>query len=124
MTPARTDAHPAWGASFITLLGGLWLFVSPWVYGASANASAWNSWIVGALIFLFALIRMNRLTATGMSWLNSILAIWTFASPWIFGYTGNTGRFINSLCLGFIVFCAAVVGANSERMHHDPASTT
>jgi hypothetical protein len=66
---------------------------------------------------------MNHPAATGLSWLNSILGIWTFVSPWVYGYTGNTGRLINSLCVGFLVFCAALVGANNERMSHDSTST-
>jgi hypothetical protein len=122
MTPASTDAHQARGASLIALLAGLWLFVSPWIYGVYGNASAWNSWIVGALIFLLALMRLNHPAATGLSWFNSILGIWTFVSPWVFGYPG-TGRLINSLFVGFIVFCAALAGANSERMSHDRSST-
>jgi hypothetical protein len=123
MTPDSTDAHPARGASFIALLAGLWLFVSPWIYGAYANSNAWNSWVIGALIFLFALMRMKHPAATGLSWLNSILGIWTFVSPWVYGYTGNSGRVVNSLCVGLIVFCAALAGANSERMSHDRTST-
>ena len=38
----------------INLIAGLWLFVSPWVYRASSVPSAWNSWVVGVLIVLFA----------------------------------------------------------------------
>jgi len=123
MTPAGTDAHPARGASLIALLAGLWLFVSPFTYGAFGNSNAWNSWIVGALIFLLALIRMNRPAATGLSRFNSILGIWIAVSPWVFGYTGNSGRVVNSVFVGLIVFCAGLVGANSERMSHDRAST-
>ncbi len=124
MTPARTNTHPAWGATFIAILAGLWLFVSPWVYGAFGNSNAWNSWIVGALIFVFALIRLNRPSATGFSWFNSILAIWVFFSPWIYGYTATPGRLINSLIIGIVVFCAALISANSERMSHDRTSTS
>jgi SPW repeat-containing protein len=122
MTPATTDAHPARGASKIALLAGLWLFISPWIYGAYGNSDAWNGWIVGALIVFLALIRLNRPTAIGLSWINSILGIWTFISPWIYGFT-VTGRLINSLFVGFIVFCASLVSANSERMSHDRTST-
>lgn len=121
MTPA-TDTHPARAASIIALLAGLWLFFSPWIYGVYGNATAWNSWIVGALIFLLALIRMNRPAATRLSWLNSFLGIWTFVSPFVLGYA-VTGRLINSLFVGFIVFCASLVGANSEKMSHDRTST-
>jgi len=122
MTSDRTDAHPARGASLIALLAGLWLFVSPWIYGVYGDVGAWNNWIVGGLIFLLALIRFNKPAATGLSWLNSILGIWTFVSPWVFGYIG-TGRIINSLFVGFIVFCVAILGANSERMNHDRSTT-
>lgn len=113
MTPATTDTPSARPASIIALLAGIWFFVSPWIYGAAGSPNAWNSWIVGALMFIFAATRLNRPSLAGMSWLNVILAIWTFVSPWVYGYTGNTGRFINSLCVGVIVFVAAMIGANA-----------
>jgi ABC-type transport system involved in multi-copper enzyme maturation permease subunit len=84
-------------ASVITLLAGVWLFVSPWVYGATTQ-NAWNSWIVGALMFIFALTRVNSTNSAGMSWLNTVLGAWVFASPWIFGYTGNTGSADPPVC--------------------------
>lgn len=35
---------------------GVWLFISPWVLGAAANANIlWNSLIVGALLVILAL---------------------------------------------------------------------
>jgi hypothetical protein len=121
MTPATSDFHPAKGASLIALLAGLWFFISPWILGVSS--SSWNSWIVGTMIFVFALIRRKRPAATGLSWMNSILGIWIFISPWVYGYTGTRGRLINSLFVGTVVFCAAIAGANSQRMSHDPTST-
>jgi len=72
---------------------------------------------------VFAVIRRGHLTAIGMSWLNSILGAWIFVSPWVYGYTGHMDRLINSLFMGFIVFCAGLVAANSERMSHDTTST-
>ena len=116
MTPERTEM-PARGSSLIALLAGIWLFVSPWVYGAYTNPNAWNSWIIGAAIFVLGAIGMSR-HATGASWLNAILGIWTFVSPWVYGYTTNTGRFINSLCVGVIVFIVATVGARTHTMPH------
>lgn len=93
-------------ASTICLLAGIWFFVSPWVYGAYTNASAWNCWIIGGFIILFGIIRIARPAySTVLSRCNIVLGIWTFFSPWIYGYAGtNTGRFINSLCVGVIVF--------------------
>jgi hypothetical protein len=102
-------------ASTIALLAGAWLFVSPWIYDAYANATAWNSWIVGGMILVFGLIRVGRPGLGVISWLNVALGIWVFFSPWIYSYAStNTGRFINSLCVGGIVFVFSIVSARAS----------
>jgi hypothetical protein len=103
-------------ASGICLLAGVWLFVSPWVYGAAASGNAWNNWIVGGLMVLIGIVRLARPAySSAISWFNTILGIWTFFSPWIYGYSGDTGRLINSLCVGFIVFVFSIAAATSSR---------
>jgi hypothetical protein len=99
--------------STICLLAGIWFFVSPWVYGAYTNANAWNCWIVGGFMILFGIVRIARPAySTVLSWCNMILGIWAFFSPWIYGYANtNMGRFINSLCVGFIVFVFSIASA-------------
>lgn len=112
-------------ASIICLLAGIWLFVSPWVYGAYTNGNAWNSWIVGAAIFLLACVRVARPAySTAISWVNLVLGIWVFFSPWIYGYAGvNTGRFINSLCVGVIVFVFALTsGVAASKVTRMPGT--
>jgi SPW repeat-containing protein len=104
--------------STLNLLAGLWLFVSPWVYVVYMAPNAWNNWIVGALIVIFGAIRFsNPMTARGASIVNLILGAWTFASPWIYGYTTYQGRLINSLCVGFIVFVLGVYGSSHGVSH-------
>jgi|GraSoiStandDraft_50_1057286.scaffolds.fasta_scaffold216976_2 uncharacterized membrane protein len=99
-------------ASTIVLLAGIWFFVSPWVYGAYTSSNAWNSWIIGAVIFILGCIRAARPAySTVLSWCNTVLGIWAFCSPWIYGYTGNTGRSTNSLCVGVIVFVFSIASA-------------
>ncbi len=111
-------------ASALNLLAGIWLFVSPWVYGAYTSPNAWNGWIVGAVIIIFASVRMSHPgLLTWMSWVNCILGIWTFASPWIYGYTGNGGRFINSLVVGIIVFVLAILSASGTPRTVPPMPT-
>src|SRR5690242_6144867 len=107
-----TKMGAAKAASTIVLLAGIWFFVSPWVYGAYMHGNAWNSWIVGAAMFLIGCARVARPAYLGaLSWWNMVLGIWAFFSPWIYGYTGNEGRFINSLCVGVIVFVLSFVSA-------------
>lgn len=99
---------------------GLWLFASPWVYGAADHANAWNAWIVGGLIALLAAIRFfSPYGAPGLARINTILAIWVFVSPWVYGYTGNTSRLANSLCVGVAVFVLSIAGGAVRRpMRH------
>ena len=105
-------------ASTICLLAGIWFFVSPWVYGAANSGNAYNSWFVGAAIFLIGCLRVSRPAySTGMSWVNAVLGAWVICSPWVYGYTANTGRFINSLCVGVIVLvCALWSGMAATRL--------
>jgi hypothetical protein len=101
------------GASAINLLAGIWLFVSAWVYGAYTLQNACNNWIVGALIVILAAIRISDpVKTTWASWINCLLGIWTFASPWIYGY-GSTGRSTNSMVVGVIVFVLAIISATA-----------
>ena len=113
MNPAPPNAlGGVRAASTIVLLAGIWFFVSPWVYGAFTNSNAWNSWIIGAVIFILGCIRVARPAySTVLSWCNTVLGIWAFCSPWIYGYAGNTGRFVNSLCVGVVVFVFSIASA-------------
>lgn len=109
-------------ASTICLLAGIWLFLSPWVYGFYLNRSAWNCWVVGGFMVLFGIIRLARPAySPALSWCNMILGVWTFFSPWIYGYAAiNTGRFINSLCVGVIVFVFSLASLAASRRRNAP----
>jgi hypothetical protein len=114
----NTNVGAVKAASGLNLLAGIWLFVSPWVYGAYRAPNAWNSWIVGAAIVILAAIRLSAPSQmTGASWLNCLLGIWAFISPWALGYTGNSGRFINSLVVGVVVFLLSIWSATSTHVH-------
>jgi uncharacterized membrane protein len=114
--PNLSIASPASKATaVINFLLGIWIFVSPWVYGAAGNPNAWNSWIVGALIAILALARSSDpVRNRTLGWVNMVFGAWIFFSPWIFGYTLNTGRFVNSLCAGGLVFLISIYGASVQ----------
>lgn len=108
-TPALMTAKVA---STIVLLAGIWYFITPWVYSGATNANAWNCWIVGGFIIIFSCFRMARPAySNNLGWANLALGVWAFFSPWIYGYTGDTAKFINSMCVGVIVFVLSIVSA-------------
>ena len=128
MTPVKEDGQSVvkQTASTIALLAGIWCFVSPWIYGSYMLSNAWNNWIVGAAIAILAVGRLasrNSTRTDWMSWMNCLLGIWIFVSPWIYMYTPERGRFINSLCIGVIVFVAAISSAMATPHPKTPVPT-
>lgn len=112
-------------ATVISLLAGVWLFLSPWVYQAYTSPDAWNGWIVGAVIAILAGIWLgSSVPMPSLSWINCLLGIWTFISPWVYGYTTDRGRFINSLCVGVIVFVSALRSATTTSHAQHPLPRT
>jgi hypothetical protein len=110
-------------AAVINLLAGVWFFVSPWIYHAWRMEGAWNSWIVGALIAILSGIRLaTPLDTRGLSVINLLLGAWAFVSPWIYGYTMDKPLFVNSLCVGIVVFVLAAYNSSIEmgHTHHQP----
>lgn len=55
---------------WVNLVLGAWLFVSPWIFGYIGTANiAWNSFIVGALVFLIGIwgvVTARRMPMTDM----------------------------------------------------------
>jgi hypothetical protein len=102
----------------LTLILGLWYVASPWIYGGghSTNGGTWNSVVVGILIALFAAARLsNRVAIPAARWLDLVLGLWAFFSPWIFGFAGNQGQLINSIGVGICVFVLSLWGTGSSR---------
>jgi hypothetical protein len=92
------------------LLVGVWLYLSPWIYRVTSG-TAFNGWVVGFLVAVAATFQLgcpgDTAELTGL--VNGLLGIWVFASPWILGYSADTGRLVDSLCVGAIAFIAAVI---------------
>jgi hypothetical protein len=100
----------------LAFLVALWFFASPWVYGAYHNADSWNSWIVGGVMAIIAASRAGSSTRAAASamWVNVVLAVWVFFSPWIYGYTANSGRLVNSLCVGVVMFVLSIMASRIQ----------
>ena len=103
--------QPASGARVaptLTLILGLWYIIAAWVLGPGGQTgSVWNNVVVGILIAVFAWARLASLPS---AMADVILGIWAFVSPWIYGYVANEPRFIDSLCVGVLVFALSVWG--------------
>ena len=67
----------------VILLLGVWLFVSPWVFGyPSDSAPAVNAYIAGAIMAALAAFDLYKTYAWAV-FLNIIVGIWAAVSPWL-----------------------------------------
>jgi hypothetical protein len=107
-------AHPI--SSGINLIAGTWFFISPWIYHVAWTRSAWNAWIIGFIIACAALERLgNPQGSASPSRMNAVLGIWIALSPWVFGYSQELGRMLNSLCVGILILAFSIVASTDRR---------
>jgi hypothetical protein len=101
---------------WIAMLVGIWLFISPWVLTTTGSAdAARNAWIVGAAIFVVALIALGTPNNPTADWVHVVLGVWLFISPWVLGYTGVKDGSWNAWILGVITVILALSALQMRR---------
>jgi hypothetical protein len=79
---------------------GVWLFISAFVLEHTTTAAKVNTWIVGLIIAVVALVGLSRPTARSV---NSVAAVWLFLSTlWIYPQTPASGW--NNVIVAVLVF--------------------
>src|SRR5262249_48384206 len=82
----RENAYIHW----INLVLAIILFASPWVLGFPAGVASINAMIAGLVIGVLAIGALVAF-APWEEWINLVLGLWTFISPWILGFGPATG---------------------------------
>ncbi len=105
---------PSWAANSkvargINVVLGIWLFISAFAW-EHTFAERTNTWILGVLCVVFALVAMSTSTAR---WLNTALAIWLFISVWALPHD-NLGTMWNNAIVAIVVFLVSL-SAPEER---------
>lgn len=91
----------------LILLVGLWLFISPMVFGyAPESAPALNAYIAGLIMAILAACDLYK-TYMWAVVLNVIVGAWVVASPWLVGTVADRGMTISLLASGL---ATAVLG--------------
>jgi len=108
----RNDSVRARTAGGVTVLLGLWLIASPWVFDYSGRFAVLNSVFVGALIAtLSALRRLSLQRSAAVNGINVLLGFWTIVSPWVTGYVANKPALANDLMVGVFVMALGIWSA-------------
>lgn len=104
-----------WG----NLILGIWLFLSPFFLGyAGGNAAAWNSYILGVGISVFAVAALAR-RQPWEEWTNLVLGVWVVIAPWVLGFWEAGGATWNHVIVGLLVAMDAGWAARDvQRQQH------
>jgi hypothetical protein len=103
------NAH---GISWINILLGIWVIISPFALGFGYVPRAmWNNVILGIVIAIVAIIRTSTSRQSAWSWVNVLLGIWVIISPLALGFVlGNAiwNNFILGIIMTILAWSSAV----------------
>lgn len=91
---------------WITLFLGIWLFVSPWVFGYAGAGYAWNSRIFGIVVTYFSGFALND-RKVWEEWVKLVIGFWIFINPWIFEMITASIKW-NHWIVGFLIVMMSV----------------
>ncbi len=106
-------------ARYLNALIAAWLFISAFAWGHTVPLRQ-DTWIVGILMFVTALIAM---ATPGFRWVNTVLAIWLFISTLAFPHR-TPGTLWNNLIVAVVVFLLSLVPSNARVGGTTPAHRT
>ena len=109
----------AWGVTvppslLASTVLGLWLMVSPSVFGTQA-AAADSDHLAGALVVTIAVIAMAEVVRAGR-FLNVLLGAWLVFAPWLLGGGGAGARW-NDIVVGAAIVALSVFRGNVRERY-------
>ncbi len=103
---------------WVSLVAGIWLFLSPWVLKAPLNGGAtWSFCIVGAVIAIAAVAALAAYQLWE-EWVDVMLGVLLIISPWALGFASTTTLRWNAVIVGVVVVLASgwVLSSDSGAM--------
>ena len=102
-------------ASWLNILLGIWVIVSPFALAFGIYPRAmWNNLATGAAVVILAIIRTGATQQPGWSWSNAILGIWLIISPFVLAFAMPVALW-NNVILGIIIAIVALANAATTR---------
>ena len=90
-----------------SLMAGLFLFASPWLFALTSEHARIDIWATSALIATTSILAIVMFS-DWEEWLNLLLGFWLVVSPWALGFSHTTAMHI-SIGAGIVVtFMAAL----------------
>ena len=106
-----------WQVPAIGLLG-LWFAVSPWIVGPSGSDTLLAANVaLGVALVAAAAAMLHQTRAALGAWIAVVLGLLTAISPWLLGYSAQTGPVSNAVAVGL---ATAILGLMVGLLATDP----
>ena len=99
------------GSSWVNILLGIWVIVSPFVLAFHSPNAMWSNVITGVAVCILTTVRLS-MHEPGWSWLNLISGIWLVISPFVL-FLGGAAMW-NNVILGIIIGAFALTTTYSK----------
>lgn len=87
---------------WLILIGGIWLFISPWLFSYSHTNYSWDAFIMGIVLIIFSIWALGN-RRLWEEWITLIIGAWIVISPFVLGFAGVPDQ-LNFYIVGGIVF--------------------
>jgi hypothetical protein len=94
----------------VNVILGVWLFISAFAW-PHTHAQMTNTWILGVLCVIFALVAM---AVPWVRYLNTLLAIWLFISAWALPME-SPGTVWNNVLVAIAIFIVSLVPSGTTE---------
>jgi len=99
-----------------SLMVGLFLFASPWMFAFVNENARIDIWASSALIAATSIIAIVMFS-DWEEWLNLLLGFWLIVSPWLFGFTHTKAMHVS---IGAGIFVTFMAGLELWLVKYDP----
>jgi hypothetical protein len=115
MAPRRREAI----LNVYTLAFGLFLFVSPWLFGFARDTSRLNAWVSSVLLVTISIAALFRFDEWE-GWIVLAIGLWLPLSPWLLGFLHTPAMRID-LTIGILV--AYIAALELWLIHYLPSQS-
>ena len=99
-----------------TVLFGVLLLVSPWLFAYTSEQARVDVWASGAAIVVMSIAAMI-VFSVWEEWLNLFLGIWVMVSPWVLGFLHTKAMHV---CIGLGAMVAFVAALELWLVNYEP----
>ena len=99
---------------WVNVVIGVWLFASPWFLGYADTVAAWNAYVMGAGIVVFAAFAAY-MPKMWEEIVNTLAGIWLVVSPFVLGFGAMRPVALHTVVIGLLVITFAVWAMLRDR---------